>query len=45
MDITDVLSGDTSNRIAMADIEDVTFFTKPVDVDALLVKVHGLLGT
>jgi PAS domain S-box-containing protein len=40
-----LLSGDTSNRITMAEIEDVTFFTKPVDVDALLVKVHGLLGT
>jgi PAS domain S-box-containing protein len=40
-----LLSGDTSNRIALADVEDVTFFTKPVDVDALLVRIHRLLGT
>jgi PAS domain S-box-containing protein len=40
-----LLSGDTSNRIALADVENVTFFTKPVDVEALLVKIHGLLGT
>ena len=40
-----LLSGDTSNRIALAGVEDVTFFTKPVDVEALLVKIHSLLGT
>ena len=40
-----LLSGDTSNRIALAGFEDVSFFTKPVDVEALLVKVHSLLGT
>ena len=40
-----LLSGDTSNRIALADVEDVTFFAKPVDVEALLVKIHGLLGS
>jgi DNA-binding response OmpR family regulator len=39
-----LLSGDTSNGIALADVEDVTFFTKPVDVEALLVKIHSLLG-
>jgi DNA-binding response OmpR family regulator len=39
-----LLSGDTSNEIALADVEDVTFFTKPVDVEALLVKIHSLLG-
>jgi DNA-binding response OmpR family regulator len=40
-----LLSGDTSNRIVLADVENVSFFTKPVDVEALLVKVHSLLGT
>jgi PAS domain S-box-containing protein len=39
-----VLSGDTSNRIVLAELEGITFFTKPVDVDALLVEVHRLLG-
>jgi PAS domain S-box-containing protein len=39
-----LLSGDTSNRIALAELEETTFFTKPVDVDALLVEVHRLLG-
>jgi DNA-binding response OmpR family regulator len=40
-----LLSGDTSNRIVVADVEDVYFFTKPVDVEALLVRIHRLLGT
>jgi DNA-binding response OmpR family regulator len=40
-----LLSGDTSNRIALADVADVSFFTKPVDVDALLTRIHSLLGT
>ena len=39
-----LLSGDTSNRIVLADLNDVTFFSKPVDVEALLVKIHALLG-
>ena len=38
-----LLSGDTSNRIALEEFDDITFFTKPVDVDALLVKAHQLL--
>jgi len=40
-----LLSGDTSNRIALADVEDVTFFTKPVDVEDLLVRINSLLDT
>jgi len=39
-----LLSGDTSKRIALAELEEITFFTKPVDVDALLLEVHRLLG-
>jgi len=39
-----LLSGDTSNRIVLAELKDITFFTKPVDVDALLIKVHRLMG-
>ena len=38
-----VLSGDTSNRIVLAELEETTFLTKPVDVDALLTKVHQLI--
>jgi len=39
-----LLSGDTSNRIVLDELDDVTFFTKPVDVDALLESVHQILG-
>ena len=39
-----LLSGDTSNRIVLNELKDITFFTKPVDVDALLIKVHQLMG-
>jgi PAS domain S-box-containing protein len=37
-----LLSGDTSNRIVLAELENITFFTKPVDVDALLAQAHQL---
>jgi DNA-binding response OmpR family regulator len=39
-----LLSGDTSNRIVLAGLKDTTFFTKPVDVDALLIKIHQIMG-
>ena len=39
-----LMSGDTSNRIALAEVEDITFFTKPVDVEALMEKIHKLLS-
>ena len=38
-----ILSGDTSNRAYLTDIDDVTFLSKPVDVDELLATIHSIL--
>ncbi len=38
------VSGDTSDRIAAADLEQVTFLTKPVDAERLLGEIRQQLG-
>ena len=38
-----LLSGDTSNKMGLEGLDEISFFTKPVDVDALLAEIHRLL--
>lgn len=40
-----VVSGDTSDRFVVADLEQTTFLTKPLDVDALLAEIRRQLGS
>jgi two-component system CheB/CheR fusion protein len=40
-----VISGDTSDRVVIAGLEDTTVLTKPVDVDELLVEIHRQIGS
>jgi PAS domain S-box-containing protein len=40
-----VVSGDTSDRVVVADLEQTTFLTKPVDVDALLADIRRQIGS
>jgi CheY-like chemotaxis protein/anti-sigma regulatory factor (Ser/Thr protein kinase) len=41
-----LVSGDTSDRVVIADLEETTFLTKPVDVDELLAEIrrHKVTG-
>jgi len=40
-----LVSGDTSDRVVVAEGDDTTFLTKPVDADELLVEICRQIGT
>jgi PAS domain S-box-containing protein len=39
-----IISGDTSERVAVADLEDAVFFKKPVDADELLRRIGNTIA-